>query len=907
MANIFDGLEKAPQQELVNLTATFDVYNPGNEVKVLFKRIGNFFKWLFKIYYRPVSMSCEFENRKKDLSGVLGTDIFVVLKHSMRRALFFTGKLSTGKSDDRLSVCTINALTHIYKGPQYKYMSPAEKADELKRKCYLRNANRIKRLPVIWLILTILILIGAIVCGCAFLPWKIVLPSAFGLELVFYLFFKRRLAFEKLSRTMALSGKYLGQIFSVPIDELSIRKKENGGDFERGLRALHSIEIRMQENSQKKEELEVEKKEFSDSLQQVEGSLRKYSEDRFENGMDINDLRNIEKELLLDRDRLNDEITQANITISELSNKQNEDKNLYEKLNNKLLTDIRDYWSERYNMFGFGDGFYTKLVQGFEWHSFDVIEKRLIELASMDDPTAIGKKKAGFYRFNFGIRGKLCRLLYAVKGKDINISNLERETPVSDVGMSEREIHDTLELYGIIREDHTDKELIEDLVKQKRATEEKLASVQNAYVEIRDRLSNVEIDLNAIKLERESLKRDVDKHKRALIAVQERNDLDNEKKSQLIAELQKRIKELEKSLDEKDREYNQVVAQFKAQQKQYEDSKRQLQEDVLHLNQLYERLDQAINNSEDEITTLTDNVHDSKNQNNFIESTLRQTGINSRKNSEAYEKLLSANKKQREEIAKKEEKIRELREKNRIAREEQKELKDLVEKIHAEIKKGDEELEKVRLENEELRKTLFKNENYENREIRNQFFDAIEKAKKEIDIISPWLGSMAESRAFLTRLDRAAGSGVKIKIRYGIGDDSGKNSNHKVSRTELKNLIESRVEKTGRDESELRSVRDIYYLHRRLDKIQPGCFTSKREDTHAKLLIVDNEFFMMGSFNFLSFLGKYDGTDNRTEIAIKSTDKKVLDTFYSRFFKFTKNEPAWITEDLGEPVIRIRD
>ena len=915
MANIFDGLKKAPQYELVNLVAAFDVYNPGNEVKILCKRIMNFFKWLFKIYYRPVSMSCEFENRKRDLSVVSRVDIMNLLKMRMLKNVIFTGKYSAGRSDDRLSVCIINTLTHIYRGPQYKFMSPAEKADELKRKCYLRNTNQIKRLPVIWLILSVLILVGTLICGCITFSWKIVLLSAFGLELLLYLYFKRKLAFEKLSRTMALSGKYLGQIFSVSIDDLSIRKKDNGGDFEKGLRALHSIEIRMQETRQKKEELETEKKEFSDSLQQVESSLKKFSEQRIENGMDLNDLRNIEKELLLDKDRLCDEITQADTTITELSNIQNEDKEIYEKLNNLLLLDIGNYWTGRYSIFRFDNRFFTKLVQAFEWHSFDLIEKRLVELASMDDPTSIEKKKSGCYKFHFGIRGKLCNLIYSVKDNYVYIANIERESPVFDVGMTDREIKDTLELYGIIQDcqdshDENDNDiinnyylLIEGMLNEIESTKEKLVNTQNSYEEVQNKLDLIEIDCKTIQVEKESLKKEIEYYKRAIDTVKAKTDLDNEKKSKLILQLQEKIKELESNIDEKDRQYNQVITKCEELRNSFEEQKNQLEKKLLHHKQLEGKLNKKIKESEDEIARLTDDVQSSNNQVNFMKSTLEK--LKSQKDSSGYQKLELALNKQKEQIKEKNKKIKGQEERIREYREKIKEFKNLDVEVSAKVKKYESDLLNAQQKNVELKQKLFNNKMYEDRNIREQFLEAITKAKKEIDIICPWVGSTVESNEFLNRVEQAVKSGVVIKIVYGIADNSDKSgNNNSISKNYLQAFIESG--KLKPKDSKLRSVRDIYYLHRQMEKIRHGCIKSLLSNTHAKLLIVDDEYFIIGSFNFLSFEGKYNDNDKRNEIAMKSTDKNTLKDLRKRFFSFQENKPDWITDDLGNPNIILR-
>lgn len=895
MADIFDGLDRAPEQQIAGLVAIYDTYNPFTQVKVFFKKIGNFFKWMFKMYYRPAGMACEFENRRTELSRISKEDLLNLLKKRMQKAVLLTGNYSGGRSDNRLSVCTINALTTIYRGSQYRFMSPCEKADEIKRKCYLRNSNIIKHLPLIWMILSVVILIGSIIFGVAFYPWKYVLPIGLGMEVVFYLLFKRKLAFEKLSRTMAVSGRFLGQIFSVPVDQLSIRRKENGEKFEKGLRALHSIASNVQENGQKQKELEMDKKEFGDSLQQVEGALRKYSDDKIKKELDISDLKNIEKELLLDRDRLKDEITQAEHTISDLIKLQDKENSFAKSLGSKLIPDIVKYWSERYGMFKFEDTFFTKLVQNFEWHSFEIIEKRLIELACMDDPTAIGKKRAKSYKLCFGIRGKLCAVIYSLKGKYISVFDLERENPVSDVGMSENEIHDTLDLYNIVWNENPGSEQAINVVI------EELRHYQSAF-------DNALIERDKAMLEKQTAiveKRNAQKElKKCQIAIEKLKDskkYDEEKKKQFISELEEKIRKYEIEIKEKDKQYQDAVNTVEGQNGIIEEAEKKLEKALLNIKQLKDKRKKDKERYEKKIQLLKTDLEQEKNNVDIFKNQL--AGLRANNADPGLRNSLEGKIKVLEKLVlEKEQEYNDLLDEKNQADEKIAEIETLYNESLDSKEDYKKKYQQAIQENEAITKRVSENSVFIDASIRRQFLDAFKNAKNEIDIICPWIASMAESEEFRECLEKAVLNGVTVKIRYGLDEKSG-NDKHKGVSKEAIRVINKNGIKTESDE--LRTLRNINAMHRTFEKIRPGCIKSKQSNTHGKLFIVDDEYFMIGSFNFLSFEGRYriNDRDKRTEIALKSTDKNVLMEYRNKFFNFNNNSPEWITENLGDPYI----
>ena len=103
MANIIDGLGKAPQRQLVELAAIYKTYNPLIMAKVALKKFVNFFKKLFKREYVQVSMPFEYDNIYKKLSDEDEDHLLNILRKQMAKALRDIYLLIKGGSDDRLS------------------------------------------------------------------------------------------------------------------------------------------------------------------------------------------------------------------------------------------------------------------------------------------------------------------------------------------------------------------------------------------------------------------------------------------------------------------------------------------------------------------------------------------------------------------------------------------------------------------------------------------------------------------------------------------------------------------------------------------------------------------------------------------------------------------------------------
>lgn len=920
MANIFDGIERTPKQQIINLKATYDVYTLHVVTKVFICRIINLFKKLFKIYYRPANMAYELEKKKVKLAEYQTDSLVAGVKKSLKGSLRSIGRFKRIKSDDSLSVSIIKALTHIYKSARSDIMSPAEKADELKRKCNIRKASVIKRLPVIWLILSWMILIGTLACLFLIPSWEIVLACGAGAELVNYLFFKRRIAFDRMARAIALSGKYYGEIFSVMPDRITVRNKSNAKNFENGLRALHSIELRIQDNSLKKDDFEVNRKELNNSLQQVESSLRKYSDNGSAEGIDYNDLKNIVKELLQDRARLCEEIKQTDSTIAELNEEDKIGNECYSKLVGILINDIKGFWSGKYSMFSFDDSFFFNLVQRFEWHAYDNIEKRLIELSELNDPTCIGKKKSGFYRFGFGVRGKHCDLRYSIKGSSgknqntvVCINALERESPLSDVGMSDKEINETLISYGIINVASVNNDkILQECQKELDETKAKMANLQLDYDNLKENLNKKESELLTLEIDKLNLEKELNKYKQLLENLIPNSEIDDAKKAELIRKIRERISFLEREIKVKEIQYKQVLAENEELLDKFNESKKQLEEALKSIHQLKQQMEELVKEYESEIQSLTDENIALENQNAVISAALESGRIKNQKNTATIIKLKDSLNKSRETSKKQIQKIKELKDKIIEVENRCKELEKTNKDYNDKKREYDDTIAQLLQENERLKSNLIQNTRYEDMDIRKEFFDAFDKARNEIDIVCPWLGSVVERADFREKLSATLCRGVKVKILYGFGDSSGtagSSFNFKEENSLKETLIYALNNDVNKDEDKrnLRSLKNAHSLHQLSKRIciqniknkysnKMGNLLSKITNTHAKLVIVDDDYYLIGSFNYLSYTAN-NPKDKRNEIAIKSNDKETLTAFKKNQFSFEENFPKCIVEN----------
>lgn len=167
-------------------------------------------------------------------------------------------------------------------------------------------------------------------------------------------------------------------------------------------------------------------------------------------------------------------------------------------------------------------------------------------------------------------------------------------------------------------------------------------------------------------------------------------------------------------------------------------------------------------------------------------------------------------------------------------------------------------------------KNRYEEYHLKNKEIRDKFINAFSEAKYELNIASPWMNNYVVNDDLITLMEKLLIKGGVIKIIYGIEENSS-----------LSNL------KRGNDIKNKNSDRIAEKLVKRFD-CYDGKFKIKKVNSHNKLLICDEKYYMETSFNLLSFSGEYDESskDIRDEGATYSTNIEVIEDLRNRYFDF---------------------
>ncbi len=143
-------------------------------------------------------------------------------------------------------------------------------------------------------------------------------------------------------------------------------------------------------------------------------------------------------------------------------------------------------------------------------------------------------------------------------------------------------------------------------------------------------------------------------------------------------------------------------------------------------------------------------------------------------------------------------------------------------------------------------------------DIKKRFHEMIKASHDEICVISPWVNK-GVSKTVIPLLKEASQRGVKIKIIYGISDNTSNPSEQK-RRTDSDEAIQEYIEALG------------------------DSLTVKRDNTHVKLCTCDNSY-LLGSYNFLSFNGNYDLDDLRKEFSVYGEDEQKVQDLKEQYFK----------------------
>lgn len=134
------------------------------------------------------------------------------------------------------------------------------------------------------------------------------------------------------------------------------------------------------------------------------------------------------------------------------------------------------------------------------------------------------------------------------------------------------------------------------------------------------------------------------------------------------------------------------------------------------------------------------------------------------------------------------------------------------------------------------------------------FEEALKNSQKRLLIISPWIRATATNQWLVNQLDKLVRKGVKVFIGYGYGDK----------------------DEEDRRDYDIKAEEAI----QKLAKGYPDNLVFKRlGDTHCKILISDQKFAIVGSFNWLSFKGDPKRTFRDERSTLVSDPNKIDELF----------------------------
>ncbi len=139
--------------------------------------------------------------------------------------------------------------------------------------------------------------------------------------------------------------------------------------------------------------------------------------------------------------------------------------------------------------------------------------------------------------------------------------------------------------------------------------------------------------------------------------------------------------------------------------------------------------------------------------------------------------------------------------------------------------------------------------------------EALQNTRKRLLIVTPWITKSVIDRDFLQSLERLLQKKVIVTIAFGFWDESrSRDEKRRDDRKILKNLL-------------ILSERYANFEFRWMGK------TKQKASTHAKILVSD-DIYIAGSFNWLSFRGDMDRTYRKEDSEMR-TKPSVVDSRYS--------------------------
>ncbi|KAF1683261.1 hypothetical protein VER_02550 [Veillonella sp. R32] len=249
---------------------------------------------------------------------------------------------------------------------------------------------------------------------------------------------------------------------------------------------------------------------------------------------------------------------------------------------------------------------------------------------------------------------------------------------------------------------------------------------------------------------------------------------------------------------------------------------------------------------------------------------LRSKYEKSKNNKKKYEKLIqSINEEKDEQLLKASQALQALSKENETLRdinfvlvEENQELQNTLADLRNSYDSTIKKIENQKIKDDKETQIL------KNEKIRDAFKNGLNSAQSEICIISPWVGHRV-IKNYAKEFQSLARKGVRVKLIYGIGVDK-----------QVVDVNDSNYNRLVKSRNAVKYLKSFYTKEKKANLI-----STEERHTHAKLFIVDDNWYLLGSMNLLSF-DYSDSDDKREELAEKIYNSKKIQLYKKEYFSF---------------------
>ena len=776
--------------------------------------------------------------------------------------------LSKKASTDEVSAKITKAASNIVSKKEITGKSVYEINDSVYRRYADKKKHEYKEYLRLWLFLAVFIVMGG-AAAMIFrqIPFKYIFGLTVILELANYLFAARILSIWHMAKFVwivkAEAGSGSSEIYDYPVSSL---KTDELHLMDLRMRTLHTLiasaNVLLQEQKTLENQIASDQKQLEKNLEKI----RLLGKERTDENKRM--IYSIQEENAHLKNMIDE-------TAEKIESRKKEYKNtasLISVLMEWLIPAFREKWNGSYRRLQISNKALKDVICSFSMEDVKGIEKRFYEIDNTSDPKAIAKKKNGMYCFEFlTAQGGVASLTFdaASQNGHFCIQSVSREEKLTEPFVTNEELAEVISSLKVNQSmDDTYKKQTEELKKwyqtesqkweaQKKQLEAKNKNLSDEKKKLSDEIGNQQTQIQKLSDEIcqktkdcEQLKALLDQYTREGDAVQ------TEKIRQALKSYEQQLEKLQNEYRKKLSEIEKLYVQISSLNEKQKEIMRELnlkQNELSEAKEHVTRCNSIIEQKKTEIDSLSDKIQDRDNQIVTLNGLLKKAESATDAKKETLKKLENSKKKLEEE---KKLLTSEIQDKNKTISQ----MRIETERADQMIATQKKDMIKLQQEIEDSFSEILYDE-----EIYEKLYEWIQSAQQYIYIISPFVKKYQFS-VMKQKLKAAViqHPDLKIKILYGIKD-----TNFRGEFQDPDNIMKSRE------------------FMRQLQEILGDALMVRETNTHDKLVIVDDQKFMLGSANVMSFSGDYAKKQGlHSEIVICSKNRKQLIELKNRFFRW---------------------